>query len=261
MKKKHILPMAFLYLNSALSIASPPEKVPDYLDQTRMVYMQDMFTPELGKYISLIKKVEGEHVVLSKRLGDVHVGDDVRLEPDDSTIVDAFVSCKAKGKAKLGDFLMIYLTEKPGHIQARYPTSYECDFNHQAFERAIISKYNEDKKIFDMNNGRLCDGKNLRTLVAVASAYGQGILNIAKDPRWGGHSVSLALHSENVPGFYQGLVNIRQYDLGLKDSGCESLSDGPTDAEISRLNNIRMEVNGLAAAESNKHGFVSHGGY
>ena len=253
--------MFFLYLNSTFSMASSPEKVPDFLDKTRMVYMQDMFTPEMGKYISLISEVEGQHVVLSKRLGDARVGDDVRLAPDDSPIVDTFVSCKTKGKAKLGDFLMIYLTEKPGHIQARYPTSYECDFNHQAFEQAIISKYNDDKKIFDMNNGKLCDGKNLRTLVAVASAYGQGVLNIAKDPRWGGHSVSLALQSENVPGFYQGLVNIQQYDLGLKNSGCESLSDGPTDAEISRLNNIRMEVNGLAAAESNKHGFVSQGGY
>lgn len=261
MKKIYVLSMAFLYLNSAFSMASSPEKIPDFLDKTRMVYMQDMFTSELGKYISLIKEVEGEHVVLSKRLGDVQIGGDVRLDPDDSTIVDTFVSCKTKGKAKLGDFLMIYLTEKSGHIQAIYPTSYECDFNHQAFEQAIISKYNEDKKIFDMDNGKLCDGKNLRTLVDVASAYGQGILNIAKDPRWGDDSVSLALHSENVSGFYQGLVSIRQYDLGLKNSGCESLSDGPTDAEISRLNNIRIEVNGLSAADSNKHGFVSQGGY
>lgn len=104
-----------------------------------------------------------------------------------------------------------------------------------------------------------CDGRQMYNYVDVALKTGSGVINVAKDPAYGGGSVSLALKSQNMQIYSAMIADIREHDLALARSGCRSLSNGPTKGMMSSLQQVDSKIRTLVNSQYSEKGILTEG--
>lgn len=107
--------------------------------------------------------------------------------------------------------------------------------------------------------GGQCDGRQMYNYVDVALQAGSGVLNVAKDPAYGGSARSLALKSTNMGIYNSMIVDIREHDLSLARSGCTSLSSGPTKGMMSTLRQVESKIRVLVDGQYSENGVITSG--
>jgi hypothetical protein len=105
--------------------------------------------------------------------------------------------------------------------------------------------------------GGQCDGRQMYNYVDVALRAGSGVLNVSKDPAYGGSARSLALKSQNMGIYNAMIVDIREHDLSLARSGCTSLSNGPTKGMMSTLRQVESKIRVLVDGQYSERGVIT----
>lgn len=104
-----------------------------------------------------------------------------------------------------------------------------------------------------------CDGRQMYNYVDTALMAGGGVVNVAKDPAYGGGSVSLALKSQNMRTYNAMIADIREHDLSLARSGCTSLVNGPTKGMMSSLRQVESKIRSLVGSQYGEKGILTEG--
>lgn len=201
---------------------------------------------------------KGGYLNLSKRLSINNVDPSIRISPDDSPIMDKFVSCRARGdEGDMSDgvsWVMVWIDRDTGSLKASYPPNYHCSFNQNNAKREIsdyliIYYLDRDKK--------QCDGRQLTEYVNNAILLGSGVINISKNDALGAGAISRAINSTDFNWYQSTLSDMRKHDLFLKRSGCNSLMFGPSTSDITKLKRISSQIDGLLNQEMNTSGFIT----
>nr|DAF69932.1 MAG TPA: hypothetical protein [Caudoviricetes sp.]DAF75190.1 MAG TPA: hypothetical protein [Caudoviricetes sp.] len=104
-----------------------------------------------------------------------------------------------------------------------------------------------------------CDGRQMYNYVDTALMAGSGVVNVAKDPAYGGGAVSLALKSQNMQTYNAMIADIREHDLSLARSGCKSLVNGPTKGMVTSLRQVEAKIRALVNRQYGDKGILTDG--
>lgn len=219
-------------------------------NKTKEITISDSYRDEADILLN-----KGGYLKLSKRLSINNVDPSVRISPDDSPIMDKFVSCRTKGDAGDGvSWVMVWIDRDAGALKASYPPNYHCSFNKNMAKREvsdylIISYLDRDNK--------QCDGRQLNEYVNNAILLGTGVINISKNDALGAGAISRAINSTDFNWYQSTLSDMRKHDLFLKRSGCNSLMFGPSTSDVTKLKRISSQIDGLLNQEMNTSGFIT----